>query len=137
MLSLRGHHLICLHFFRGEGYSQEFISQLELTLKKAEGGEQIRVVSGADEVCAICPYSNDGLCAFAEGAEQEIQEMDDTALSLLSLTKGDTVQWPAMKSKIPVLFRVWSEKYCVGCSWRQTCKKNTFFRQLVDEKTLR
>ena len=30
MLRLRAHHLICLQFFKGEGYSLEFIENLEI-----------------------------------------------------------------------------------------------------------
>ncbi|HDL01563.1 MAG TPA: DUF1284 domain-containing protein, partial [candidate division Zixibacteria bacterium] len=29
MVRLRAHHLICLHFYRGEGYSEGFIENLE------------------------------------------------------------------------------------------------------------
>ena len=32
---LRGHHFVCLQFFRGEGYSEEFVTQLAVLLDRA------------------------------------------------------------------------------------------------------
>jgi hypothetical protein len=137
MPTLRGHHLICLHFFRGEGYSPEFISRLCHILNKAEEGETVRVGSGPDDVCNICMYVKDGRCSFHEGAEQEIQAMDGKALELLELKEDDIVHWLDMRDKIPGLFGRWSEEYCMVCSWRRACEKNAFFRQLEDEKAVR
>jgi len=45
---LRGHHLICLNFFRGEGYSEDFIKNIYSVMKK----EKVEIVKGADDVCA-------------------------------------------------------------------------------------
>jgi len=137
MLTLRGHHLICLHFFRGEGYAPEFITHLGLILKKAEAGEPIDVFSGADDVCTVCPYLKGGICFYNEEAERDIRQMDIKALKLLELTAGAIVQWPDIRKKIPSLYRRWSEEFCLSCNWRQACEKNASFRQLAHEKTLR
>lgn len=40
MIRLRGHHLICLHFYRGEGYSREFVENLEDIVRRAKGGRR-------------------------------------------------------------------------------------------------
>jgi hypothetical protein len=137
MLNLRGHHLICLHFFRGEGYSDQFIISLSRILQKAEAGEQIEAASGADDVCNICPYLKGGKCFHDQEAEQEIQKMDAKALELLGLTGADIVQWLDIRGKIPVLFTGWYEEFCSACNWRHACDKNAFFRQLAHEKTVR
>jgi hypothetical protein len=83
MLILRGHHLICLHFFSGEGYDAQFIENLRDVLKRAES-EEIEIVSGNDDVCAKCLYLKDHKCAYDENADKEIREMDggmtDTAM---------------------------------------------------------
>ena len=59
-MKLRGHHLVCLHFFTGEGYTKEFIDNLNRILKKAEAGEEIEVINSADDVCIKCPYFKGG-----------------------------------------------------------------------------
>ena len=82
---LRGHHLICLQFYRGEGYSEDFVKNLESVLEKArERG--VLIVEGADDVCRSCPYLIDGKCSYKEGAEEEIRYLDMLALTLLGLS---------------------------------------------------
>jgi len=54
---LRGHHLICLNFFKGEGYSEDFISNIHSVI----GEDNIEIVQGPDDVCAWCPYLKDGM----------------------------------------------------------------------------
>lgn len=134
MLALRGHHLICLHFFRGQGYSPEFIINLSLILKKTEDGKRIEAVSGPDDVCNICPHLKGGKCLFTQEAEREIRQMDSKAFGLLELMGGDIVQWPDIRKKIPFLFRSWSEEFCKACNWKQACEKSVFFRKLAYEK---
>ena len=135
LLKLRGHHLICLHFFRGEGYRAEFTANLGEILKRAETGEQIEVASEADDVCNICPYFKGKECHYKKESDPEIQGMDREALMLLELTVSDIVLWPDIRKKIPALFHRWSEEFCRACDWRLACGKNAFFRQLSDEKT--
>jgi hypothetical protein len=137
MLQLRGHHLICLHFFKGQGYSPEFIVNLGEILKKAEADEQIEVVSGADDICNICPYLKGKKCFYNSESDQEIQAMDRKALELLELSLRDIVRWPALRGNIPVVFQQWSQEFCRACDWRKACEKNDFFNQLGYEKTLR
>jgi len=135
LLKLRGHHLICLHFFRGEGYRAEFTANLREILKRAETGERIEVASEADDVCKICPYFKGKECHYKKESDPEIQGMDKEALMLLELTVRDIVLWPDIREKIPALFHRWSEEFCRECDWRLACGKNAFFRQLSDEKT--
>jgi uncharacterized protein len=134
-LKLRGHHLICLHFFRGEGYSAEFTANLREILKRAATGERIETVSEADDVCKICPYLKMNRCLYDEDAHEEIQEMDREALALLELTVGDIILWSDIRKKLPAIFHRWSEEFCRACDWRQACEKDVFYRQLSDEKT--
>jgi hypothetical protein len=134
-LKLRGHHLICLHFFRGEGYSAEFTANLREILKRAGTGEWIEVASEADNVCNICPYLKGQECFYRKESDPEIRGMDREALMLLELKVRDIVLWPDIRKKIPAIFRRWSEEFCRVCDWRLACEKNACFWQLSDEKT--
>jgi hypothetical protein len=126
---LRGHHLICLHFFNGEGYDEAFIKNLRYTLSQAEK-EMITVSSGADNVCASCLHLKQNKCQYEENAEKSIQEMDAKALALLSLSCNDQIGWNMLKNMIPEIFPEWFSLYCKSCNWHGACEKVEFFREL-------
>ncbi len=123
MLYLRGHHLICLHFFSGEGYDALFVENLRDALKRAEC-EDIEIVSGADNICTKCPYLKDYKCEYDENADEEIREMDETALKLLNLTAGQKIKWQDLKNLIPAIFQEWHDRYCIDCDWKHVCEKS-------------
>ena len=122
-IKLRGHHLICLHFFKGEGYSPEFVKNLGEILRRAEAGDEIEVCSGADNVCKMCPYLRREKCLYDEDADAEMREMDRRAMKLLRLKINERVKWTEIGKKIPEIFKEWSEEYCKECDWRRVCEK--------------
>jgi len=127
---LRGHHLVCLHFFNGEGYDEAFINNLK-NLSSLVEKEKITVSSGADDVCRSCHYSGEKRCLYSESSEEEIKGMDAKALSLLALSCEDKVIWLALKEKICRIFPEWFSLYCIECDWRKTCEKNVLFQSLL------
>lgn len=130
-IKLRGHHLICLHFFRGEGYNPEFIANLNGILNRAEAGEEIEVYSGVDEVCKMCPYLKGEICFYDKDTEAEIREMDRRAIRLLRLRTRWRVKWLDIREKIPQIFREWAREYCKDCNWRTVCEKGNKYRRMV------
>jgi hypothetical protein len=129
MPSLRGHHLICLHFFHGESYDQEFIDNLESILLKIGDGA-VEIVSGADHICLKCPFLKDMICQYSTSAEEDIRDMDEKALELLNLSVGTQAKWSKMKEALPSLFNQWYASHCKDCDWQKDCEKNTLFRRL-------
>jgi uncharacterized protein len=121
-IKLRGHHLICLHFFKGEGYNPEFIKNLRKIIKRAEDGEDIEVYPGPDDVCAMCPYLKGKICFYNYEAESGIKEMDSKALQLLGVKHLDKIIWSKLKNKVPEVFSEWSKIYCGTCDWRKVCE---------------
>ena len=119
---LRGHHLICLNFFEGEGYSAEFVENLKYTLEKATSNG-IMIVDGADDVCSSCPYLKDGKCSYEEGAEEEIQRLDRLALELLHLQPGESTEFKSIIRNLPPVLPQWQRKACLECEWRRVCEE--------------
>ncbi len=130
MPSLRGHHLVCLHFYRGEGYDRPFIENLTSVIKMAELGE-ITVTEGADDVCACCPYLRNRKCMYTEDAEEEIKKMDKVALELLGTEVGEKVKWSQLRKTLPEMFSKWAALYCSDCHWREACLKSPFYKDLI------
>ena len=114
---LRGHHLICLNFFRGEGYSEDFIKNIFELLKN----EQLEIVSGPDEVCAKCPLLKDEKCASNEYTDGMILVQDKEALRLLGFMPGEIVDWKMIAAILPDILEVWKAQFCAGCGYRKVC----------------
>ncbi|AKG91858.1 hypothetical protein GAH_00810 [Geoglobus ahangari] len=120
MSRLRGHHLICLNFFKGEGYSEDFVENLRRVVSDSE----IEVVFGADDVCERCPYLKDGVCSYSESAEEEVTELDQMAYRLLSTYPGQRTTWHEVKEKLPEIMRTWKEFACSECDWKTVCEEH-------------
>ena len=114
---LRGHHLICLNFFRGEGYSKEFIENLYDVIKK----ESIEIVTGADDVCGKCPYLKEGKCRSSDYTDEKIHLQDREALRLLGFKPGMIVSWKILASKLPEIIDEWKSEFCLACGYRKVC----------------
>lgn len=114
---LRGHHLICLNFFRGEGYSVDFIRNIHSVIEK----ECIEIVEGHDDVCAKCPYLKDGKCNNKEYTDEMIHYQDSEALRLLGFKPGMNVNWKMISDKLPGIMREWKAQFCGGCRYRKVC----------------
>lgn len=128
---LRGHHLICLHFFDGEGYNEKFVENLRNVVGTVEENG-VEVVTGADDVCMSCPFiSTDFSCRQSAFADEEITMMDEAAVKLLGFKPGDRVYWDGVRELLPGVFPEWYKTYCMQCSWRSVCNKNCFFSDLA------
>ncbi len=119
-VALRGHHLICLNFYQGEGYSSAFIKNLNRILKKLKKAEGL-VIEGPDEVCSSCPHLKEAECCFQPNSNEVIEYLDKLALRLLNLKAGDAFIFKKIKSQLPRLIEEWERKACLDCNWRYVC----------------
>ena len=118
---LRGHHLLCLRTFAGEGYDAGFLDNLRSVLARAEAEGAVLVVDGADDVCAACPtLGRDGRCEHQPEADADIRALDALALELLGARAGDVVRLgePALSGEAAAR---WLAEACVGCEWEIVC----------------
>ena len=122
MVRLRGHHLICLHFFKGEGYSKEFVENLSKVLKTIER-KGVDLVEGGDDVCAACPSYQNGRCMHEPGMNEKVKRLDILATRLLDI-EDRRLDWSHIKSRIPFIIEEWKKNACANCEWIGVCKKN-------------
>lgn len=132
MIRLRGHHLICLHFFSGEGFQPGFIKNLKEIRKRAESGEEVSPCPGPDDICACCPHLKAEACIYRKDADDEIRSMDRAAHELMHTKSGGAITWQDLKKKIPEIFSLWSAQYCSGCDWKGVCEKDRWFSRLTE-----
>jgi hypothetical protein len=118
---LRGHHLACLHFYRGAGYDTAFVENLTTVMGRA-AADGVVVAAGADEVCAACPHLDaDGRCVSPDAGEAEIARLDALALGLLGVAPGDDAAWSMLRGRLADNADAWRAGACEGCSWRDAC----------------
>lgn len=134
MIRFRGHHLVCLHFFHGEGYSPEFVLNLEKALDSVML-EGVEVCEGADDICYKCPSLKEAGCGYSEDADTEVLEMDRLAMDLLGVREGMKISWDELRQRLSGIFAEWFKSCCVECVWNKACEKNDSWRKLK-ERTL-
>ena len=72
-LDLRAHHLLCLHGFRGLGYSDEFVANMRQVKKAlAQDSIAVQVHLRPDAICRACPHlATRSECTQAGGTERD------------------------------------------------------------------
>jgi len=123
---LRGHHLICLQFFRGEGYSPEFVDNLACVVANATTQPAL-IVGTADDVCVACPeLGPDKRCASqSAGGEDEIVRVDRLALDVLDTAIGERISLAEARERLEsdaIGVGTWRASACDGCAWESVCE---------------
>lgn len=122
---LRGHHLVCLQFYRGQGYSDEFVSNLDRVQKAALDTPAV-IVSGPDDVCAACPgLGADGTCRHPDTGEAEALRIDALALQVLDAAIGETLSLSQAHDRLAAdeaAGNRWRAESCATCLWESSCE---------------
>lgn len=118
---LRGHHLLCVHGFRGMGYSEAFADTMAEIVKEICDETidfPIQVQMLLDDACAVCPHNGGTICAAGPQSEDHVTSMDRRVLNKLGLqpggiySKSHLVRLTAEKIQADDLDHI-----CAGCSW--------------------
>ncbi|MBI3355246.1 MAG: DUF1284 domain-containing protein [Nitrospirae bacterium] len=121
LIRLRGHTLLCLQGFRGEGYSSEFIANVAAINGTLTDHPEVlvEVLASPDAVCAACPHRHPSGCTLnGERSEEEMMEQDHEALRRLELKAGDRLRWREILVRIRA--SVTGDdlpSICGGCRW--------------------
>jgi len=120
MLRLRGHHLLCLHGFRGLGYSPEFVSCMWLVRDKALSSPnvEVEVTISPDDICSACPHlTSDGCARNGQESETRTGGKDSAVLQRLSLSPGDKLPSGELFALVAEKFAGGIEDVCSSCRW--------------------
>jgi uncharacterized protein len=117
-IQLRGHHLLCLFGFRGEGYSAEFVGNLaEIQQRLWRTPEQaVRLVDGDDDVCRACPQCSGESCLAYNTANLMAQDL--LVMSIIGAKAGETHSWIDLRLKVAQrVSPAEIERICGDCPW--------------------
>jgi len=90
-LLLRGHHLLCVHGFRGMGYSPAFVQKMHGIVEQIRDETTdfpIKVVAGFDNACSACPHKGKTICEASEGSNEHVMTLDMKVIHQLGLIDG-------------------------------------------------
>lgn len=87
---IRPHHGMCLAFFIGNGYSNEFTAHMQEMLDLFTKGADVCLTVKTDEICSACPNNCEGVCEAAE----KVKRYDNEVLVECGLKEGQKLAFP-------------------------------------------
>ena len=120
-IRLRGHTLLCLQGFRGEGYSRDFTDNLAAIHRRLSENHDhpVELVEEPDAVCGACPHGAPAGCTLnGTGSEAGMQAQDRHVLKRLGLAAGSVVRWRDVLERIRVSITGSDlPNICGSCRW--------------------
>ena len=117
--SIRAHHGMCLYFFRGKGYSGEFVENMGKMKELLEQNPEIHLMDSPDDICAACPNKLTETCA------EKASRYDREVLRRCGLSVGDTLSYGAFSKKVmeTILRPGDRREICGDCQWSSLCRQ--------------
>ncbi len=121
-ISLRPHHILCIRFFEGKGYSRDFTKHMAETIERLrEPGKYVVLVDEEDEICRKCPNCLKDGCSQRE----KVLQYDAGVLHMLDVPYGERMEfirlWELAEQKIMAAGRF--PGICGDCEWASVCHK--------------
>jgi uncharacterized protein len=102
-IRLRGHHLLCLHGFSGQGYDDAFVRNMAGVAKQLGDHPEtvVEIVEGPDIICKSCPNLEGERCTIDDeidskhllnGVDQSV-EMDRRVVTKVGIQVGELKEW--------------------------------------------
>lgn len=120
-ISIRAHHGMCLSYFKGIGYNDEFTQNMTTITRLLKENPRIKIITHSDIICRKCPnLMSSGICA----TESKIRLYDQRVLEFCNLKDNSILSWNVFHSIIldKILNTGLREKICSSCQWTSLCK---------------
>lgn len=130
MLKLRPHHINCLFFYRGMGYSKDFVERInQISIKlKDKPNTRVILVDACDNICEKCPNRDEENCV----TEDKVSMLDNETLLEYGLQINKEYNFNKVVKKIYKNFSGEKlEKICKTCEWY---KKGICSKEAIEEQ---
>lgn len=120
-INLRPHHGLCIEFFEGKGYSDEFTVHMAGLIDSLTDDTLIHLISGEDAVCSKCPNNLGTACRTPD----KVNRYDAGVLTLTGLTSGSTLTYAEFRRAVreKILDAGNFSSVCGDCQWADICHK--------------
>lgn len=117
--SLRAHHGLCLAFFRGKGYSSEFVENMTNIKTALCSDPLVKIVTETEDICCCCPNNINEKCK----SFQQVLRYDNDVLHACGLHSGTVLPYSAFEKLVheKILDPGLREKICGDCQWSSLC----------------
>ncbi|GAC1041908.1 DUF1284 domain-containing protein [Rhizobium sp. No.120] len=123
---LRAHHLLCMLTFVGEGYTPAFTDNYRRIAERLSKGEEIKLVSDPDDICAPLLGEEEPHCFKASVIERDAAALADIAALLGEEIGIGAVLVPdaSLLAKLRRNFANGEIRHaCRGCEWSELCSR--------------
>lgn len=116
---IRPHHGLCLFYFKGKGYSKEFVKNMTYIKSKLADNPLICITNQADVICSKCPNLMEGIC----NTQDKVTEYDRKVLEKCHLSSGDILPFLTFHNLIldNIIRPRKREEICGNCQWTSLC----------------
>lgn len=122
---IRAHHGMCFSFFRGEGYNEEFIQNMQTMKEALAENPEVILLCAADDVCARCPNANGSTCVGspASPSSGKAETYDRQVLACCNLHEGAKMRWNDFAASVQahILAPGKRAEICGECPWDALC----------------
>ena len=117
---IRAHHGLCLYYFKGKGYSEEFVENMTDIKSNLENNPLVLITDQTDAVCSACPNHKGGLCV----TEEKVAEYDKQVLERCNISAGDIMPFSDFEQLVQknILFPGKRKEVCGNCQWDALCE---------------
>ena len=117
---LRPHHGMCLAYFKGYGYSDEFAVHMQKVQNYLKTDAIVHLAVDTDIICSKCPNNIDGDCEKPD----LVARYDSEVLRHCGLSAGEELQFKEFYALVQenILEPGLREEICGDCQWNEICK---------------
>lgn len=119
-VKVRPHHGLCAEFFKGEGYSGEFVENMSTVLSMLDSDDPlITLTVGTDRICSRCPHNMGDRCE----TDQKVSRYDNAVLKLCGLSEGSVLRWRDLRAAVRknIISPGRLPEVCGDCAWYGIC----------------
>lgn len=125
LFNLRPHHINCIFFYIGKGYSEDFVKNMTkiIFLLQKDKNNKIKFITSCDDLCKHCPNKINNICYYND----KVNKLDQSCIKIYNINLNKIYTFNEIKNNI---YKTFNEKnfikICQNCEWFTTgiCSKN-------------
>ncbi|MBS5935046.1 MAG: DUF1284 domain-containing protein [Clostridiales bacterium] len=120
---LRPHHGLCIQFYEGKGYNEEFKKKMDALINQIQRNPRmvIQLHTAVDVLCSSCPNNIDSECI----SYKKVNRFDEKVLSYCDINSGQvlSIQEFLQLVKDMIIAKDLQPSICSDCEWYSICNK--------------